>query len=125
MLLDGFAKDGAIHEVFGVVLGAPDLCCFVAGDLGIGVGVLDVALDAVVIHLGIVDGMDSALLPVGMHSIEHEVEGVEMVEATENVVPAEGEKTAVGFFETFVEVGESKTESDDVVVFVDYEVGKF
>lgn len=69
-----------MHERSGLVLVGPYFDRLVGFDLRIGVGGLDVVGDGILVHLGIVDGVDAAFLPSGKDAIEKEVDGVEFAE---------------------------------------------
>ena len=105
-------------------MGAPDLDGFVAYDLGVGVGGVDVVADGGFAHGGIVDGMDATLLPVGMDAVEEAVDGVEFLQRTKDINPAEGEKVSFGLLVSFREVGHTKPKGDQVIVLIDDESGK-
>lgn len=119
-----FAEDGAFHQWGGGVLCAPDFDGFVAYNLGVGVGGVDVVSDGVLAHGGVVDGVDSATLPIGVDAVEEAVEGVELLQRTEDIDPTEGEEVTVGFLVGASEVGHAKAEGDEVVVLIDDEMGE-
>ena len=57
------AEDGAFHYRLRLVGGVPNALCLVADNLGIGVGPAHIALNGVLAHLRIIDGMHATLLP--------------------------------------------------------------
>ena len=83
--LNCFAEDGAFHYRLRLVGGVPNALCLVADNLGIGVGPAHIALNGVLAHLRIVDGMHATLLPVWVYAIEQQVYIRELMQCAENV----------------------------------------
>ena len=123
-VLNFLAEDGALHQGSGGVLGAPDLDGFVAYDLGVGVGGVDVVADGGFTHGGVVDGVYATFLPVGMNAVEKAVDGIEFLQSTQDINPAKWEKVSFGFLVSFREVGHTKSKGHQVVVLIDDKSGK-
>jgi len=118
------AENGALHQGSGGVLGAPDLDGFVAYNLGIGVGGVDIVADGGFAHGGVVDGVYATFLPVGMNAIEKAVDGVEFLQRTQDINPAKWKKVSFGLLVGFREVGHTKSKGHQVVVLIDDKSGK-
>ena len=101
-------------------MGAPDLDGFVAYDLWVGVGGVDVVAYGGFAHGGVVDRVDATLLPVGMDAVEETVDGVELLQGTEDINPAEGEEVSIRFLIGFREVGHTKSKGYEIVVMIDH-----
>ena len=71
------APNCALHQRFGLELGLPNLYGLVANDLRVAVRSRNAVADGVAVHLGIVEAVNATTLPVGMHTIEQQVDGVE------------------------------------------------
>ncbi len=111
-----------MHQGGSVILCFPDFHGLVANNLRVGVGGVDIELDGVLIHVAIVDAVDTTFLPVGVHPVEQKVDGVEMLEGMQDVIPTKGEEAAVGFLVGLCEVGDAEAETYEIVVLVDDEL---
>ena len=86
------AEDGAFHYRLRFVGGVPNALCLVADNLGIGIGPACIQPDGTGTQVGIIDGVNTAFLPIGMHAVEQQVDVGKLMQSLEYVIPAEGEE---------------------------------
>ena len=62
--------------------------------------------------------MDATLLPLGMDTVEQQVNVLELAQGLQDVVPTKGEKMAISLLVGFVEVGYAEAEGYQIIVLI-------
>ena len=112
------AKHCPLHQGRSVVLCLPDFHRLITYNLRISVSGVDTILNGSLIHIAIIDAVYASLLPFRMHTVKQEINGVKLMQSTENMEPSEREKPSIGLLVSLCKVGNTDTKTHQIIALV-------